>query len=248
MRRKWLGDNHDMRKYCLLKLLSDTIHANIAVNWMLTDDEQDARLNINNNHNDYCDNLSNGYEDYLKLMNAVLGFKGSVDDMDTILNNNGLLHFSYKGENLKKNREVWLNRFLDNINDNSLLFFDPNTGIETPSTQKADYENYLLFNEIVKSFTNEKVVGLLVYQHALRSGSKGKKKSEEQIQAIKDKLDRLKELFIQMPPTMVFAGGKNSNECFGEAYILLLKDKTNMTNIQKMVKAMFCESFLSIVM
>ena len=46
---------------------------------------------------------------------------------------------------------------------------------------------------------------------------------------------------------MVFVGGKTDNRCFGEAYILLLKDDEKKTEIQNALETTFKDSFLSIL-
>ncbi len=78
MRKEWLGDDHDVRKYCLLKFLSDIWgnEADLVINWMSTEDDDLI--------------VPEGYNDLVK---AIKGFK-TINDMNNLLNDNGLRHKS----------------------------------------------------------------------------------------------------------------------------------------------------------
>ncbi len=217
MNPKWLGDDHDIRKYCLLYFLSGILNdCNILINWMPTEDE---KIDVP--------------KKYEKLVNALRNFK-TFEDMDNLLTDNELSHISCPNKEGKNWQEILNNE------KNLLVFFDPDTGIATQDNQKEELK-YLSYQDLFETYKNDNVIGIIIYQHALRAPApqKGGKnedtKSVAQRKNIGEKIKSLKtkaqQYGIQLPDPLIFLGNNKKNKknefCFEEAYIILIKKEFN---------------------
>ena len=230
MRRQWLGDDHDVRKYCLLKFLSDALKKvnipfNLLINWMPTGDE-----NLN------CP------ECYEKLVSAIRGFK-TIEQMSELLCAQGLPHLSFPSSDQKD----WSDCVIQG--QNTFVFFDPNTGIEANTIKKGEENNYLYYDEISTTYNCRNVRGILIYQHAIRAGKNGESKSTAQKRNIREKIDSLHNR--NLPEPLIFLGCNKQNKknefCFEEAYILIIKEDAPIDEIKNAFPRTFQKDFLELV-
>lgn len=244
MKRQWLGDDHDVRKYCLLRFLAKELKGiNVAINWMISDDEHcgnDVRI--------ISMEQDNG--DYAKFASKIESYRREKDTREFMdMKNTELLDFKHTtfetliSEYRKKSpdeRNGWLKSFLDDdeyVPANSLVFFDPNNGIQVRSMSPKTSVNYVLYNEIYRSLDNKKIVGVLIYQHARLYANGGTQEGD-----IWEKCEKIHTDLNQNYIPIVFLGGqKEEHGHFEEAYILLLK------NDYKVEKTLFDNSFLKLI-
>lgn len=244
MNKQWIGDDHDVRKYCLLRFLHNTLKCNIAINWMLSEK--------NNSSSDVYVVHSDGNDDYTVLAQKITNYRIKHDTR----NFNGfskILTFPHTtfvepvveySKKTPEKREAWFNmfnKFVNKRSQNSIVFFDPNNGIEVASMSPQTSINYILYGEITKILESSSTSGVLIYQHA-RLYSSG----ENQIKDIDNKCQNIKNKNNIILPIAFLGGQKEDGGHFEEAYILLLKDDTLIKQLESNFANIFKPEFLKI--
>jgi hypothetical protein len=181
MKVQYFGDEHDFRKYVLLRLLAK--HGfKIGVCWMLTpnDGRSDGEKRI------YLDqgkaNSWRQFDESLYDLLAPLVSKEALDrralsqptfeDLKQI-ELGGLIanavYFERCVPQSRENRALFHTQCQQSLNEADLIFYDPENGLEVESCPKGRKHSikYLYFDEITEAFRGGKSV--LIYQHFPRA-------------------------------------------------------------------------------
>ena len=254
MKRQWLGDDHDVRKYCLLKYIYQTLdNIPIIINWMITEEESQKEQQIAFENN-LCDNnsiliLANDISDYKHKHDTrhfdgiitilknhkieITPFSNKLPNITNVIANNQSMKQRNQRDICKQLRKNWLLKFIETIKRDSIVFFDPNNGLEIPSLKKSvtriKSDNYIFCEEILSTLNNGHVKGVFVYQHALLFGE-----GTRQEEAIKTRVGQIKTAIAEKTKLgektdsninglsiFVFLGAENND--IKESYILLIK-------------------------
>ncbi len=169
MKDQYFGDINDYRKYGLLRLLSAFGSIPTTVCWMRT--MPDGRTD--GSAVDYlCD--PSQYRAFDPQLFDHLRASVCVRQRRAVSEAAGILAgTTFMDEILRDNitgRSAWFHRFLSVSRSSSLIFFDPDNGMEVrsvPAGRKWS-SKYLYWNELVEAYISGKSV--LVYQHFPRAG------------------------------------------------------------------------------
>ena len=167
MQNRWFGDKNDYPKYSLIRhLLAEGIQ--VGFNWMLNPDESNPNPNFIqflNNRVAYS-SFDLDVFDYLESKVLHQGIR-NVSAMETGGPIATCRFFSELVPDDRSKRPQYIERFLTNVGDADLLFFDPDTGIETRAgVTNATHKKFVFLNELQLVF--ERGYSVLVYQHLSR--------------------------------------------------------------------------------
>ncbi len=166
MKHQYFGDINDYRKYGLLRILSQALKLRVGVCWMLTDDDDstdgECRQYLENppQWRRYDPTLFDALHDlYISGAKRSVGHAATSDLVpdavffDALLTDDNVGRVHYFTEAWKQLAEC------------PLLFFDPDNGIEVPSTRMGTRGSakYLYWHEIKQSY--KRGHSLLIYQH-----------------------------------------------------------------------------------
>jgi hypothetical protein len=163
VKNQYVGDQNDFAKYLLLRLCS-RVFAEILVVWMLTADDGRG------------DGAKIGYLDLPEwracdpeLLDGLAALVGSGERNLAAIERSGLLpgarFFSEPVPPAAGARSAWLGSIAREAGEGSLVFLDPDNGLEVKSTPKSrrGAQKYVYLDEL-PPFA-EKRASLLVYQH-----------------------------------------------------------------------------------
>ena len=263
MRKQWLGDDHDLRKFCLLRFLCNSLKTDVFINWMRTDPT----------------GLSEKFDDeIMEIYQCLVDYKKSH-----MKDNRCLLSFakeclpSILGQNIEhdcyskcvpadnKGRKEWWGGFLQELRNknlqklrnkkerkNNLVFLDPDTGIDPfdtstskktipPNSQNNHYPEVVHISiDEISELKQPEADYILIYQHTTMGSIKERKES------LKNKMVELCD-HSEYKHALCFLGGFNpQKESWLEAYILLLTDGDTKNGIKIAFTGKFCQSFLHI--
>lgn len=168
MKNQYFGDVNDYRKYGILRILAkDDIH--ILISWMLTPNDGSADgkhinyLNEPNRWRSYDPELFDALHEEVMVNNrrdvACVGERNLIRNasfVEAILDGSPAARTSWLTELRQKNSNM------------DLIFFDPDNGIEVPSTPKTrrNSKKYVYWEELEEAWKSG--LSLLVYQHFCR--------------------------------------------------------------------------------
>lgn len=165
MKDQYFGDVNDYRKYGLLRTLLQPTELSLAVAWMLTSGDGST----DGEKTDYLNNAADFREydpelfDFLRDTVAKQQRREVQAIEDTDLLPNATFHSSVLSAS--GNRADYFESITDCDLSESLVFFDPDNGLEIASKQKghAGSEKYLYWDEVLNVWSEG--ASLLVYQH-----------------------------------------------------------------------------------
>lgn len=164
MKNQYFGDVNDYRKYGILRCLRDAGHS-LGVHWMLTPDDlgRDGRKLA------YLDSPASWQPHdpalYAFLRDAVgsgARHVRTVQDSDLL---GGARYFDEHVPERGLGRLGQLHKAMQRLAESTLIFFDPDNGIEVPSTplRAAGSSKYVYWSELRTAWSGGH--SLLVYQH-----------------------------------------------------------------------------------
>jgi hypothetical protein len=168
MKNQYFGDINDFRKYGILRGLAGP-PLRLVVSWMLTPDDgrSDGKFTSY-----LAEPTRWGQKDpelfhFLRKEVHEKGKRGVAS-----LESSGILpsakFISTVLDGSPETRNKWLNETLDLAGLRSLVFFDPDNGLEAKSVRKGSLESskYLIWDEVERVWS--KGSSLLIYQHFIR--------------------------------------------------------------------------------
>src|SRR2546426_3865111 len=166
MKHQYFGDENDYLKYGLLRVLSDHGGRKVGVCWMLTEADRSG----DGRHTTYLDRPS-GWRCHDPQLFDALHRCVKVEccrnvapaECDAILPA-ARFHAEILGNPLEA-REAYFRRALESFQGFELIFFDPDNGIEVPTTRRGAKKSskYLYWREVGLAF--EAGHSLLIFQH-----------------------------------------------------------------------------------
>ncbi len=180
MKNQYFGDEHDFKKYLLLRSFMNNSHIPLLVAWHLTPDEKKDSENKNDgNKRAYLEN-ENGTHSQVdpKLFKWLRENheKRDVKVLENALPNDFQLahHVAFFGDIVvaffsdivptkKDERKKWFAKLQQQTNNAKIIFTDPDNGIKFNSDNRTDSEKYIYFEEIEALWKEDK--SLIVYQH-----------------------------------------------------------------------------------
>lgn len=164
MKNQYFGDFGDYQKFSLLKILRDQGGCKILVHWMKTKDDGST----DGKHIRYLQdcNTWDCYDPkvFRFLKKALDTGKREVKLFEKSTHARGMSFINEYIENAEKRLKLFGKICADK--KSSLIFFDPDNGIEVKSTTKRNSHGYVLWSDLDASFGSGKSV--LVYQHFAR--------------------------------------------------------------------------------
>ncbi len=167
MQNRWFGDKNDYLKYSIIRHIRFYGGLDVAINWMLTPnagkpDPGKTRYLNNRDLRHFDPDVFDYLAEVINSRNvrdvAAMEVGGPIE---------GGRFFSEAVPDDKSERPEFLQRFLDSAGDVGLLFFDPDTGIETRTTPSgAAHKKFILLSELREAFQSGHSV--LIYQHLAR--------------------------------------------------------------------------------
>jgi hypothetical protein len=165
MKEQYVADINDYRKYALLRRLQAGSGLRIGVCWMLTpsDGSRDGRKLA------YLNEPKEARHDaeLFRLLREVARDPDArrlqhIEESGIL---SGAIYFNNPVPDLIVERQVWFRRALTELRDAQLIFFDPDNGLDVPSTSKGTKASskYLYRDEVVESYRSGH--SLLIYQH-----------------------------------------------------------------------------------
>ena len=168
MQNRYSGDIGDYSKFVLIKRLFG--NKSVGVVWYLYPDETH---NNDGKHKDYHKYSKLNDLELISVLENVANTKRDIKNLETKLKeyfeNQKIKYFGdFIEDGFKKKtekREKWIKRAVDSIKNCSVVFVDPDNGIEVKSVKKSNKKGgkYIFFDEIEKFFENSEI--LVVYQH-----------------------------------------------------------------------------------
>ena len=195
MQNRYIGDINDFGKYGLLKNLCQGRGLQLGVNWYLVPDEHAAKEK--NNDGKLIEYASFKKKDeplYNQLQEIISSNKRDISEIvwRPILPK-GTIFYNHPlpvGPN-EFDRDEWFDNSLTHLNKCSVIFCDPDNGLEITTCSKyhpKKASKYIFIDEIKEIYRAGKSV--IIYQHSSRTGS-----HEEQIKKRKQQI--LKALLIK---------------------------------------------------
>jgi hypothetical protein len=164
MKNQYFGDINDYRKYGLIRILSAELSTTFC--WMLTPD--DPRPDGHRIHYLYDPSTWRKYdpEVYDFLYDHVI--ENKTRRVSSLESSNLLTNCSFFNKTIDdnpSNRSIYLKNLLKFADSSSLIFFDPDNGIEVKSVPfgRKRCSKYLYFTEIQKTY--QAGHSILIYQH-----------------------------------------------------------------------------------
>lgn len=165
MKNKYFGDINDYRKYGLLRLLIGCGEIKTAVCWMLTRDDSGP----DGGNRQYLQEPERwrSFDPQLYQFLHEKVIQCGIRDVRALEGSNmlGDCRFYTNELNDHSNREEYFEEFLQKARDATLVFFDPDNGMEVPSKPFGRYgsSKYLYWREVQTCFSSGH--SLLIYQH-----------------------------------------------------------------------------------
>jgi hypothetical protein len=166
MKNQYFGDINDYKKYSILRALSGRRDLSLAICWMLTgaDGRTDGqRIHYLQKPEEWRSHAPQVF-DFLR--NRIARGRRAVRSLEA----SGLLASStvYFGRLLDDNpcqRKRYFSEFASRTRPNSLVFFDPDNGLEVNSVGygRRDSSKYLFWEEVISTYRSGHSV--LIYQH-----------------------------------------------------------------------------------
>lgn len=145
MKNQYFGNRNDYLKYSLLRILSDNGANKIAVCWMLTNNDSHFRPPILAPRE-----LSSLDPILYKALRQSLEdrreYSVSVIQREQLIE--GAMFYSEPMQNDGKAREEYFEHFLLHAKGASIVFLDPDRGIEIDKMKGSDREKYIFYDEI----------------------------------------------------------------------------------------------------
>jgi hypothetical protein len=166
MKRQYLGDVNDYRKYCLLRHFADEGRIRIGVCWMLTPDDHgpDGRKTA------YLTQPEQWRSHDPPLFDMLHGLVlGNDQRLLSHIERCGIIpdatFFKEEIPDSAEARKDYMSRALETLKKKDLIFFDPDNGIEPKAKVRGrkNLRKYLYWHEIAKAFRAGH--SLLIYQH-----------------------------------------------------------------------------------
>jgi hypothetical protein len=191
MQNRYVGDINDFGKYGLLKNLCKDPGLQLGVNWYLVSDEHAAKENNNDGQQiRYAPfkntdiSLYSRLQDIIATGNRYIGEveKGDVLPRGTLFYNKPLPAEPFE-------RDEWFNNSLNCLQESSIIFCDPDNGLEITTCSKyhpAKAPKYIFIDEIKEIYRAGKSV--VIYQHSGRMGTHDdqiKKRKQQLLKAIR---------------------------------------------------------------
>jgi len=172
LKNQYLGDINDYRKYGLIRcLMSDQLR--VTVCWMLTPDDgrSDGGKLSYLDQPDRWRRFDPSLYDGLREIVSRTTRRGAPRDLDELQTSGILDGCRFHDMELGDGREDRVDFFIalePRLSDTDLLFFDPDNGLEVPSTGKGrrGSSKYLYWDEAARFFAGG--TSLLIYQHIPR--------------------------------------------------------------------------------
>jgi diadenosine tetraphosphate (Ap4A) HIT family hydrolase len=170
LKHQYFGDINDYRKYGLLRLLSNFGEITTSVCWMLTPDTERNPDGQKLTYLDWPEKYRLHDPALFDLLLEKVRHRGirNVNSafMPTILPNSRLFNDLVPAEQEK--RSAWFESFLKKALSTTLVFFDPDNGLEVSSCRKGakNSSKYLYWDEVGKAYKAGSSV--LIYQHFQR--------------------------------------------------------------------------------
>lgn len=172
MQNKYFGDKHDFYKYFLLKHISKFY--SLGIHWCLVPDEigkNDGKKTVSK--------LEMGKDDIL--------FKILTNSEKNIKNIEKYFDKKVKYFNEKHERfymaHVYEKKSIGKLKDQEIIFFDPDNGIEVPSTNNKNKFKYVSYGLLENFWKMDKT--LIIYQHTDRN----KESTDEKINFLCESLN-----------------------------------------------------------
>jgi hypothetical protein len=169
MKNQYFGDINDYRKYGLLRSIIRASELRTVICWMLTPDDasRDGRFV------DYLDRPEKWAHHDPQLYDTLRSLvRGADDRAVSLLGDTPLLpqatFFSDHVPDDARLRDLWFGRLLMKADPHSVVFLDPDNGIEVPSCPfgRKGSSKYLYWREITSLWATGS--SLLIYQHFTR--------------------------------------------------------------------------------
>jgi hypothetical protein len=169
MKNQYFADINDLRKYGLLRALSDNGRIKTAVCWMLTDND----TRTDGNFIGYLDHSEKWrqYDPALFDTLAACMSNPANRSVQWAEANNLIPSAVYFPELLRddpEERRRYFAKFQTIAADCDLVFFDPDNGLQVKSVSygRRNSNKYLFWPELIKTFASGK--SILLYQHFIR--------------------------------------------------------------------------------
>lgn len=167
MKNQYVGDVNDYLKYGLLRCCAE-VGWTVGVCWMLTPDD----IRSDGGKVGYLADPS-GWRNHDPILfdalaTAVSGGNRDVERIEKLGIIPQATYFRETVPEFIEGRISWLNRALAKLQENDLLFFDPDNGLEIPSKPRGrrDSSKYLYWDEVELAWAAG--ASLLIFQHFAR--------------------------------------------------------------------------------
>jgi hypothetical protein len=156
MQNKYFGDIHDFYKYYFLKFISN--YYTLGIHWCLVSDEKEKNDGEKSLTEKEMQKDSTLYTLLEKSEKNVQNIKNYFD--------NNVKYFDDLHEHFYL-AHVYGKRSIIKLQKQEIIFFDPDNGIEVPSTNNNNKFKYVSYELLANFWNMEK--SLIIYQHADRS-------------------------------------------------------------------------------
>lgn len=162
---QYVGDVNDYFKYAFLRSVQRHLDIPLIVCWMATadDDGTDGRrrkyLEQPAKYRDIDSSLFDQLDRLLDMPNPGMAAIENAGILE-----GALFHSDLLGDS-RESREIYFSRLDDSAPSNSLIFFDPDNGLEIKSTPKGrkNCSKFLFLDELQASAGEDRTV--IIYQH-----------------------------------------------------------------------------------
>jgi len=166
MKNQYFGDVNDYKKYGLLRILGRRSDLSLGVCWLLTGDDERkdgqrrSYLKKLDRHRDFDPDL---YDKLLRLPESGIAPSVLLAQEWALLPKAS--YFEKELDDGAKARDAYFEAAWTALQTCQLLFFDPDNGLEVPSTKRGTRGSakYLYWQELREAYSNGHSV--LVYQH-----------------------------------------------------------------------------------
>ena len=170
MKNQYFGDEHDFKKYLLLRSFMNGSQIPLLVAWYLTPNEKEESENKNDgNKRAYLKNKNGTHSKADHDLFKWLRENREKRDVKVLENakNIQLAHnvafFSDMVPAKKNDRNKWFAKLQEQARNAEIIFADPDNGIKFNSKNRTNSEKYIYFDEIEALWNEGK--SLIVYQH-----------------------------------------------------------------------------------
>ncbi len=172
MKNQYFGDEHDFKKYMLLRSFLKDSDIPLLVAWYLTPDEKKNSKNKNDgNKRAYLENDDGKHSEADPELFEWLQENHEKRDVKALENArpdkmrlaHNVAFFSDMVPTKKAERNKWFAKLKQQANSAEIIFADPDNGIKFNSDNRTNSEKYIYFDEIEALWNDGK--SLIVYQH-----------------------------------------------------------------------------------